>query len=50
MEQNPEMPAEFVRALMDYSANLYGDPDFYGNGVVDLDYAMTIVWFLMQKK
>lgn len=42
MEQNPDMPAEFIRALMDYSANLYGDAAVYGNGVVDLEYATAI--------
>lgn len=42
MELNPDMPAEFIRALMDYSANLYGEKDVFGNGVVDLEYAIRI--------
>lgn len=42
MELNPDMPAEYIRALMDYSANLCGDKELYGNGVVDLGYAMQI--------
>lgn len=42
MEMNPDMPAEFIRALMDYSANLYGDKEVYGNGLVDLEYAISI--------
>lgn len=42
MELNPDMPADFIRALMDYSANLYGEKDVFGNGVVDLEYAIRI--------
>ena len=42
MEMNPDMPAECIRALMDYSANLYGEKDVFGNGVVDLEYAIQI--------
>jgi len=42
MELNPNMPAEYIRALLNYSANLYGDSDEYGNGVVDLEYAIEI--------
>lgn len=42
MELNPEMPAEYIRALMNYSANLCGEPKVYGNGIVDLQYAMQI--------
>lgn len=42
MEKNPEMPASYVRALLNYSANLYGSKDMYGNGVVDLEYALHI--------
>ncbi len=42
MELNPDMPAEYIRALLNYSANLYGDSDEYGNGVVDLEYAIEI--------
>lgn len=42
MELNPEMPAEYIRALMNYSANLCGSQDIYGNGIVDLQYAIKI--------
>lgn len=42
MELNPDMPAEYIRALLNYSANLYGDSNAYGNGVVDLEYAIEI--------
>ena len=34
MELNPDMPIEFIRALLNYSANLYGTTEEYGNGVV----------------
>lgn len=42
MELNPEMPADYIRMLLNYSANLYGSPDEYGNGVLDLAYAIEI--------
>lgn len=42
MELNPEMPADYIRMLLNYSANLYGAPDEYGNGVLDLAYAVEI--------
>lgn len=42
MEMNPEMPADYIRMLLDYSANLYGSPDEYGNGVLDLSYAISV--------
>ncbi len=42
MELNPEMPADYIRMLLNYSANLYGSPDEYGNGVLDLGYAIEI--------
>ncbi len=42
MELNPEMPADYIRMLLNYSANLYGSPDEYGNGVLDLGYAVEI--------
>ena len=42
MELNPEMPADYIRMLLNYSANLYGTPDEYGNGVLDLGYAVEI--------
>ncbi len=41
-ERNPEMPADYIRALLDYSANLYGNQDEYGNGLVDISYALEI--------
>ncbi len=42
MELNPDMPADYIRALLNYSANLCGDSDEYGNGVIDLGYAIEI--------
>ncbi len=42
MELNPELPADYIRMLLNYSANLYGSPDEYGNGVLDLGYAVEI--------
>lgn len=42
MELKPDMSAEYIRALLNYSANLYGDSDEYGNGVIDLEYAIEI--------
>ncbi len=42
MELNPEMPVDYIRMLLNYSANLYGSPDEYGNGVLDLGYALEI--------
>lgn len=42
MELNPEMSADYIRMLLNYSANLYGSPDEYGNGVLDLAYAVEI--------
>lgn len=42
MELNPDMPAEYIRALLNYSANLCGDSNEYGNGVIDLEYAIEI--------
>ncbi len=42
MELNPDMPADYIRALLNYSANLYGDSNEYGNGVIDLEYAIEI--------
>lgn len=41
-EENPEMSADYIRALLDYSANLYGDQSEYGNGVIDISYALEI--------
>ncbi|WP_051684982.1 S8 family peptidase [Clostridium sp. KNHs205] len=31
---------EFIRKLLDYSANLYGNPQEYGYGLLDVEYAM----------
>ncbi len=42
MELNLELPADYIRMLLNYSANLYGTPDEYGNGVLDLGYALEI--------
>lgn len=42
MELNPDMPADYIRMLLNYSANLYGDSNEYGNGVIDLGYAIEI--------
>lgn len=42
MELNPDMPVDYIRALLNYSANLYGTTEEYGNGVVDLSYAIEI--------
>ncbi len=42
MELNPEMSADYIRMLLNYSANLYGSPNEYGNGVLDLGYAVEI--------
>lgn len=40
-QKDPEMPAEFVRGLLNESANLYGDGDAYGNGLIDAKYALN---------
>ena len=42
MELNQEMSDEYIRLLLDYSANLYGAKEDYGNGVIDLEYAIQI--------
>ena len=39
-EKDPDMPADFVRALLNESANGYGDQEQYGNGLVDARYAL----------
>lgn len=36
------MPADYIRDLLNYSANLYGAQSEYGNGVLDLSYALEI--------
>lgn len=42
MEMNPEMSSDYIRMLLSYSANLYGSMDEYGNGVLDLGYAIEV--------
>lgn len=37
---DPNVSNEFIRQLINYSANLYGDRDEYGNGLVDLGFAL----------
>lgn len=32
---------DFVRGLLDESANLYGETDLYGNGLIDAEYALN---------
>lgn len=39
-EKDPDVSADFVRSLINESANLYGDPDAYGNGLMDAEYAL----------
>ena len=39
-EKNPDMPADFVRSLLNESANQYGESQKYGNGLLDIDYAL----------
>jgi len=41
-QQDPSASADSIRCLIDYSANLYGDSKSYGNGLVDLNYALQI--------
>jgi minor extracellular protease Epr len=41
-QKDTSRSADFIRKLVDYSANLYGDSKLYGNGLVDLDYALKI--------
>lgn len=41
-EKDLSVTSDFIRKLMDYSANLYGESSSYGNGLVDLDYALSI--------
>lgn len=36
------LTADFIRKLIDYSANLYGSSESYGNGLVDLNYGLQI--------
>ena len=39
-EQDLNVSADFVRALLNESANCYGDREQYGNGLVDAEYAL----------
>lgn len=39
-ERDPSVPADFVRGLLKESANLYGEAESYGNGLVDAEYAL----------
>ncbi len=39
-ERDPGVPADFVRDLLKESANLYGEAESYGNGLVDAEYAL----------
>lgn len=39
-EKDPDVSADFVRSLINESANLYGDTDAYGNGLMDAEYAL----------
>lgn len=41
-QRDTSVSAEFIRSLLDASANLYGEQDEYGYGLVDFDYAMKI--------
>lgn len=41
-EKDPTVSSGFIRALLKASANGYGDPDAYGNGLVDYEYAEEI--------
>lgn len=40
-QKDPKMPVDFVRGLINESANLYGDKDAYGNGLLDAEYALN---------
>ncbi len=39
-EKDPSVSADFVRELLNQSANSYGDREKYGNGLLDLEYAL----------
>lgn len=39
-ERDPYATSDFVRRLLNESANGYGDPDKYGNGLLDISYAL----------
>lgn len=40
-QKDTGVSADFVRGLLDESANLYGETDEYGNGLVDAEYALN---------
>lgn len=40
-QKDSSVSADFVRGLLNESANLYGDKDEYGNGLVDAEYALS---------
>lgn len=40
-QKDLSMPPEFVRYIINSSANLYGDREKYGNGLLDVDYALN---------
>ncbi len=40
-EKDPDCPADFIRFLLASTANLYGSPEEYGNGMVDYEAALS---------
>lgn len=40
-QKDPGVSADFVRGLLNESANLYGEKNEYGNGLVDAEYALN---------
>ncbi len=40
-EKDPNASADFVRRLLNESSNLYGDATSYGNGLIDVQYALS---------
>ena len=40
-EKDPDCSADFIRFLLASTANLYGSPEEYGNGVVDYEAALS---------
>lgn len=39
-QKDLSMPSEFIRELLNKSANGYGEEDAYGNGLLDVEYAL----------
>lgn len=39
-QKDLSMPAEFIREVLNKSANAYGIEDAYGNGLIDVEYAL----------